>query len=380
MLPLLVCALLSPLPRLAEVLPVPDEQGTGSHASSAPNPPLKADTDAAKKDESELAAVPAVFRTPETGLGGGGALIYIPASHGGRVSSALGGLLYTQKKQFLTALYWENYFAHDTWVSEIFTSFQHYPDSFFGVGADTNAADEETYIWEQKRIATTLRYLITPDLRFGPSAVRSDDEFSELKEGGQLASGDIDGVKGGKSIGLGISGRYDTLDDGYGPTKGQVVNITSTRYLPALGSDFSFSTTEINVKGFTALSAGDVIGAQLFTNIEGGNPPFYQLAPLGGKNLLRGYFLGRYRDRNLVVAQTEWRHHIAGSFGGVFFAGVGDVAHDLKGFKAKDLKPSGGIGARYQLVQKQKINLRVDIGVGRSQPGPALYLYLLEAF
>jgi len=373
---LVLAAALGQSPRLADLLPVSTEEAVPEAAVEAV-PELEPE---GPRKESELAAVPALFRTPETGLGGGGAVIYIPADDGAKVSSALGGFLYTEKKQFLTALYTEQYFNSDKWVTELYFGFQHYPDSFFGVGDDTSADDEEFYTWSERRVAATMRHLFTPYFRAGLNLVHSEDDFQDLADDGQLRSGLIPGIEGGVSIGAGGSARYDTLDDGYGPTKGEVVSLTALRYAPSLGSAFDFSTTELTAKKFWALSDDDVIGAQLFSVFQAGEPPFFMLAQLGGKNLLRGYFLGRYRDRNMLVAQTEWRRRISGPFGAVLFAGAGDVARDADGFTARDLKPGGGVGLRYQLVQRQKINLRVDLGLGRGQPGPALYLYLLEAF
>jgi len=33
----------------------------------------------------------------------------------------------------------------------------------------------------------------------------------------------------------------------------------------------------------------------------GSNAPFYELPALRGQNRMRGYFMGRYRDRNYVT-------------------------------------------------------------------------------
>jgi outer membrane protein assembly factor BamA len=333
-------------------------------------------------EDAELGGVPALFRTPETGLGGGAVLIYIPAGgDGGKVSSALGGALYTEKKQFLSALYVEQYFGRDRrWVGEVYVALQNYPDSFFGIGNDTNVDDEEHYTWRQSKAAGTLRYLFTEDFRAGLSAVNEENAFSKLEAGGMLDSGEVYGVDGGAGRALGLTARYDTLDDGYAPTSGQVASLSYLRYAPLFGSDFDFSTTDLNLKTFHALSASDVVGAQLFAGYGTGDTPFFSLYQMGGKNLLRGYYYGRFRDRNMLVGQTEWRHRLHGPWGAAVFAGAGDVAREKDGFNAAKLKPAGGFGLRYQLVERTKINVRLDFGFGRGEDNPSVYLYILEAF
>lgn len=329
---------------------------------------------------AEIGGVPALFRTPETGLGGGAVLIYIPPDEGGRVSSALGGILYTEKRQFLTGLYLEKYFDRDHWAAEFYVSLQNYPDLFFGIGHNTQEADAEPFTWRQRKVAASLRYLFTPDFRAGLTAVIEDNRLSHLTPDGKLASGEIRGAQGGRNHGVGLSMRYDTLDDAYSPRQGQVVNFSYLRISPLLASTFDFATMDLNAKTFHALAPKDVVGAQLYAGHGAGQMPFYNLYQLGGKNLLRGYYYGRYRDRNMLVAQTEWRHRLTGPWGSAVFAGVGGVAPEKDAFNATEVKPAGGFGVRYQLVERTKINIRLDFGFGRGERNPSVYFYILEAF
>ena len=229
-------------------------------------------------------------------------------------------------------------------------------------------------------MAASLRYLFTPDFRAGFTTLIEDNRFPEIAADGMLASGRITGVEGGRSHGVGLSMRYDTLDDAYAPQRGQVLNLSYLRTSPMLGSDFDFSGTELNAKTFHALSPKDVLGAQLFAGHGTGDIPFFNLYQLGGKNLLRGYYYGRYRDRNMLVAQGEWRHRVWGPWGSAVFAGAGAVAPDHDDFNAAKAKPAGGFGVRYQLVERTKINIRLDFGFGRDEKNPSVYLYILEAF
>jgi outer membrane protein assembly factor BamA len=347
----------------------PEMQGGGDVAKA------KDDKKGARK-EGEVGGAPAIFRTPETGLAVGAVFIYLPPRAKTKVSSALAGLLYTQKNQILLALYSERYFGDDKWALEAYGQYQDYPDSFFGIGNDTLVGDKEQFIWRERKGALGLRRLLTPDLRIGLNTSAQTDDFADIEDDGMLASGDVRGAAGGDLHALGGSIRYDTFDDGYGPTKGDVVNFVGLHY----SGDYTYDSYELNLKKFWPVDAESEIGAHIYGLMLTGEPPFYQLGALGGKNLLRGYYLGRYRDRNMLVAQSEYRHRLWCRFGGVLFAGAGEVAREPDDFTAKDLKPSGGFGGRYQLVEGQRINLRLDVAFGRGEQNPSIYFYILEAF
>jgi outer membrane translocation and assembly module TamA len=111
-----------------------------------------------------------------------------------------------------------------------------------------------------------------------------------------------------------------------------------------------------------------------------GNPPFQALAQLGGRDILRGYFLGRYRDRNLAVFQSEFRMPLTGRWGVVGYAAAGNVARHWSGMKSREFKPATGAGVRYRFSDAQKVNIRLDLTWGRETPNPSFYLSLAEAF
>ena len=64
--------------------------------------------------------------------------------------------------------------------------------------------------------------------------------------------------------------------------------------------------------------------------------------------------------------------------GAALFGGVGRVSRDLTGLKLEGWHPSRGGGLRLNVARAEKLNLRVDAGVGSD--GPALYVGVGEAF
>jgi len=97
---------------------------------------------------------------------------------------------------------------------------------------------------------------------------------------------------------------------------------------------------------------------------------------------MRGYYTGRYRDRNLIAGQAELRYRIWQRFGVVGFLGTGEVAN--KSFSAAALKPDYGGGLRYFFDIEKGLSLRADYGIGEKPAGESresgFYLALGEAF
>ena len=110
-----------------------------------------------------------------------------------------------------------------------------------------------------------------------------------------------------------------------------------------------------------------------------GEIPFYKLPALGGGNRMRGYFYGRYRDKVYAMTQLEYRQYFWWRFGFVAFAGLGDVAPNLLKFRLKEFKYSYGLGFRFLFNKEQKVNLRLDIGIGENG-NSGIYFGIEEAF
>ena len=65
-------------------------------------------------------------------------------------------------------------------------------------------------------------------------------------------------------------------------------------------------------------------------------------------------------------------------FGLVAFAGFGQVAPELNQVSINDLKPSVGLGLRFTLIPEQKVNLRIDFGIGKDNS--SFNIDFMEAF
>jgi len=117
----------------------------------------------------------------------------------------------------------------------------------------------------------------------------------------------------------------------------------------------------------------------MYDGFISGDPPFQMLNKLGGSYWMRGYYEGRYRDKNMLTFQAEYRFPVVWRFGGAAFAGIGDVAEELDAFRFDEFKYSLGFGVRFMFDTQERINARLDIGFN-TDGDMGIYALVLEAF
>lgn len=149
-------------------------------------------------------------------------------------------------------------------------------------------------------------------------------------------------------------------------------------FMPIIGSDYQYTSYVVDIRRFLRIYKDQILALQAYGMFTAGDVPLRSLAYLGGANSMRGYYAGRYRDKNQGVLQAEYRVPIIGRIGVVGFAGFGNIGPELKDINFDDLKYSYGGGVRIALNKAEKLNLRLDYGLGQHSQG--FYLQLGEAF
>ena len=102
---------------------------------------------------------------------------------------------------------------------------------------------------------------------------------------------------------------------------------------------------------------------------------------MGGESLMRGYYLGRYRDNHLLAAQLEYRilpFKFSKRWGASVFMATGQVFSQNNKFQFKNLLPTGGAGLRFLVFPEKDIYTRVDVAF--TQEGRGIYFFIGEAF
>jgi outer membrane translocation and assembly module TamA len=145
-----------------------------------------------------------------------------------------------------------------------------------------------------------------------------------------------------------------------------------------VGALFTYQDYGISYQQYISLGKRQVLAYRMKGCAVNGHAPFFALCTLGNAADMRGYPAGRYRDRRMLVGQVEYRRELWWRFGAVAFAGAGQVGPTFGDFKGSNTRPGGGVGLRFAVAPKNRINLRVDYSVG--QGSHAWYVGVSEAF
>ena len=323
-------------------------------------------------------ALPILFWLPETRLGYGatGGLHF--HLHGApRASSVFLVAAYTLNEQGSVDVASDVYLRSGTLLGGRVRAV-HFPDAFYGLGPESSASAREPYTrrWLQA-IGTAELAAFSPKLRAGPRLDLRAEEISDLRPGGLLASGAVEGTNGFTAVGLGGSVTWDTRDRPLFPRQGSFAQAWYLEYPESLGRHGRFSVANLEGRVFLPLGAERVLGAAAFVEEAFGEVPFTLLPKLGSTRFLRGWREGRFRDRVAWAAQAELRLPLLDRVVGTAFGAFGDVAPDLGALRADTLKVAGGVGLRYRLTP-EGANIRVDLA--ESSAGPELYVLVLDAF
>jgi hypothetical protein len=356
------------------------KDGEGYGRAKAEEESEKSRRGKAKRDE-EISGIPALFVTPETGWGGGGAIVYLGPEFVERRDFGLVGFSYTERKQFQSIGFLEAYSYSEKWAWEVSYKLIDYPDYFFGVGRHVKFEDRELYTMISREVGAGIRWLPLPKLQLGIGVRQEDTSFRDHQDGGNLDKDLYEGSDGGLSRFTSLMVRYDTVDDIFSPRRGLWFRYDLRKDQPALGATRNSTKQTLNTSYFIPVHPQASLGTQFYMEHTAGEVPWYQMALLGGRSLLRGFYQGQYRDNVMVVTQTELRMDIVDRWGAVAFTGVGQIGETVQDLGSGKYLASSGGGLRYRLSDQQRINIRLDFGWTRdSDILPSTYLYILEAF
>ncbi len=341
------------------------------------------EADSPSGSRNSLVALPYAYYTPETKFAFGVGSIYSfrtsGASTADRPSNVRAAITYTQLEQIILALMPEIYLENEDYLISGYCGFYRYPDKFWGIGNDTPESAEEGYEPKLFRSYMNVQKRIMPGVYVGLRYQFEHIELVETDTDGILRHGTIRGSEGGCASGLGIILTHDTRDHIYQPATGMYNQVFAMFFEEALASDYTFRLLSIDLRKYFSLFGSHVLALQSYNSFITGDPPFQMMNVFGSSYWMRGYYLGRYRDRHMITFQAEYRFPIIWRLGLVGFAGFGDVGDDIEAFKLERFKQSIGFGVRFLFDKQERINARLDFGFGKGG-NSGIYALVVEAF
>lgn len=303
--------------------------------------------------------LPVLARTEETGWQVGGLKMHVNDETDSRTYWA--GLA-TENKQFL--LKWQYHQPHQYRLG---VSTEYWPANVYTSNDDSAIAEKYT-LQRQSIKAKRLR-----PLNFAHYKTRRKTPYQWGFE--VLANYD--------EIEWSTSQVNQTTDEGFSSlfgllfqrdTRSHIDWPTHGNFLESKVSVSTHNYTQVSTAWsyFTPMPAKSVLALKSSVSKQYGNVPFlYQLSP-DGDHILRGAENGRFRTKQLISLQAEWRQPLFWRLSSNIFADFVFIDEQYT------LLKSFGIGGRFAALPEKKINLRADIGMINNDLG--FVINLGEAF
>ena len=270
---------------------------------------------------------------------------------------------------------YELYFG-DSWRLQGELGYYRFFYNYYGIGIDSRAEDLEFYDADFPRVIASLTRRIN-EVYFIGLQYRMDN-FVISDQADLLITENPVGIGGGAVSTIGLTASYDNRDDIFYASKGWNILFLNENSSSPTGSSFTFSTFSLDASFFYSIAKNHILAFNYYTGLTLGESPYFSYFFMSSGKKGRGYNDRRFIDRNINIAQVEYRYPIYKRFSGVAFMSLGTVGSTYSSAFTNTGKFACGAGLRFQLSKKQKSNIRVD--VANSQEGIQFYLTIAEAF
>jgi hypothetical protein len=268
--------------------------------------------------------------------------------------------------------------ANDWLVADVHLRRRDSPEEdFFGLGPESEIENRSNYALRETLVSGALalqpiaRFLlggrveyISPDI--GPG---TDNQFPSVDD--IFSSAGLPGFDEQPDfVHTQAFITYDYGDPPLNPRFGGRYRMGYSRYDDQDLRSFSFNRFDIDVRQYIPFFLrSHVIALRGFLSLsdadDGHTVPFYLQNTLGGAYSLRGYRTFRFRDRNLLLMQAEYRWDINALMSGAVFYDAGKVAPRTSELDFGDLAKDYGIG--FRVGARNGVSLRFDVALGSGE-------------
>lgn len=250
-------------------------------------------------------------------------------------------------------------------------------EDFFGIGIDAQERDRTNYL--QRQLEAGADFWLEPirRLRIGggtyylsPSVGSGrDSRYPTLEAMFDPAS--VPGFeKQPDFLRVDAFMDYDLRDNPDYPRRGTFLGSKFSNYRDRHLDTFHFRRWEFDLQQYFPL--GNVYRTLVFHGnvvmTDVGSPdriPFYYMPDLGGGERLRGFRERRFRDKNAMLAQIEYRWYASWFLDMALFVDAGKVASRRAEINFSDWEYAGGMG--FRIHTKSSFVYRLDVAFSRER-------------
>jgi hypothetical protein len=304
-----------------------------------------------------------------------------------KMSLVSSSLTYSQYDQIILPLYADIWSKNEKYNFISDNRYISYPSNIFGLGGNTDPNKGYTIDFDELKIHQTVLRRITKNLYGGVGFFY--DNFYNIKvldPQTRRINVFIQKEIGNTEVesGLVFKVLYDSRTNQLNPDKGNFLNVSLRQNFQELGSSKEWASLLIDARKYINFPRGskNTLALWSFNWLTVAGNPNYLLQPSTGwddqYNTGRGYIQSRFRGKQMVYFETEYRYNITpnGLLGGVVFANVQNFNGNTK--KYDNILPGYGAGIRIKLNKYSGANLCLDYGFGNGSQG--LFVNLGEVF
>jgi hypothetical protein len=291
-----------------------------------------------------------------------------------KISVITASVVYTQNKQILfplQSIIWTNgekYLLLGDW------RIMKYPQDTYGLGGYSSLDSANPMDYDYLKLHETVFRQLARNF-YGGIGYYYDYHWN-ISEEGNPGGSVSDYVKYGaseqsSSSGPVISFAYDSRRNPVNPKQGFYGDVIYRQNLTALGSDSDWGSLIVDVRKYFRFPARSKNILALWNYdwlTTSGNPPYLDLPSTSWDpytNTGRGYIQGRFRSKNMLYFETEYRFGLTanGLLGAVVFGNL-QAFSEWPSNNFETVRPAGGFGLRIKLNKQSDTNIDLDYGFG----------------
>ena len=329
-----------------------------------------------------FAIVPAVGYTLQTGwaaIAASNIGFFTTSDTIAKVSNILASVAYSQYNQTILPFQANIWTAKNKYNIIIDWRYLDYPSDTYGLGGHTELLNGYTINFSYIKLHQSVMKEVARNLLVGmgyyydrlwnieevnpPANVKTS--FERYDNNGALVK------EKSTSSGFVLRGQYDSRINQINPINGWYVSAVFRPNYTWLGSDNNWTSLQVDARKYIPLTsnAKNILALWNFDWLTPSGKPPYLLLPSTGWddyfNTGRGYIQGRYRAKQFIYNEAEYRFQISnnGLFGGVLFANAQSFSSQFSN-QFKNFEIGYGAGIRFKLNKLSGANLCVDYGFG----------------
>ena len=315
--------------------------------------------------------IPTISASPETGVRFGLSLDYFYRTSRDSDTSIRASLswiqvLYSTRRQFtlegFTSTYTPNEKYYLFFRGGFISNYERYWGRSFP-NAKEDGYDEVTYqrFFANSRTTKNLGKRIFAGLEWYYSDYRriTLDSLSSIAAG---AASNVASLAPSRIGGIGWDFNIDRRDNQFSPTRGMYLDVSNSYFFDLRSGRYAYRSLSVDARKYWEWKRHVLAGQVLLSNLSG-DVPDLELLRFGGGNVMRGFFQGRFRDKNLWALQQEYRYELTEVLRLALFQSIGSTAPRLGDMFSGQVHWSGGVGGRFLFNKQKKVFIRADVAI-----------------